>query len=220
MAFPVRLWFKKYGAARFISHLDLNRTMLRAIRRADIPVWYTEGFNKHPYIAFPCPLSIFYCGENEIMDFKLETGVPFAELVSRFNEQMPEGIEVLRIAVPKAKPTSIKYADYTVRLELIGKTGEQAAALFKEARKKDEIFAVKKTKKGEKKIEVMQYFRNAGIESSDNCAVIKMVLPCGTSENLNPSLIIDAIVADLGETESFSLYTRHNCYLEDMTVFM
>lgn len=39
----VRIWFQKRGAARYISHLDLTHCMARAIHRAKIPLWYTQG---------------------------------------------------------------------------------------------------------------------------------------------------------------------------------
>ncbi|MBQ2357606.1 MAG: DUF2344 domain-containing protein, partial [Ruminococcus sp.] len=41
----VRIWFKKDFECRYISHLDLNRTMLRALHKSRIPIWHTEGFN-------------------------------------------------------------------------------------------------------------------------------------------------------------------------------
>ena len=43
---------------KFISHLDMQRFMIRMIRRSGIPVWYSEGFNPHPYITFALPLSL------------------------------------------------------------------------------------------------------------------------------------------------------------------
>ena len=54
----VRIWFKKMGMSRYVSHLDLMRAMTRAIRRANLPLWYTEGFNPHPYMTFALPLSL------------------------------------------------------------------------------------------------------------------------------------------------------------------
>ena len=67
----IRIRFKKTGRAKFISHLDLTRTMIRAVRRAGIPVWYTEGFNRHPYVTFAAPLSLGFEGLNECMDTRL-----------------------------------------------------------------------------------------------------------------------------------------------------
>ena len=46
----VRLRFSKTGRLKYISHLDINRAMSRALKRAGIPLWYTEGFNPHPYM--------------------------------------------------------------------------------------------------------------------------------------------------------------------------
>ena len=67
----VRVWFKKEGTAKYISHLDLNRNMLRIIHMAKLPIWYTEGFNPHPFITFALPLSLGFSGLRESMDFKL-----------------------------------------------------------------------------------------------------------------------------------------------------
>ena len=68
----VRVWFKKMGMSRFVSHLDLMRAMTRALRRADVPLWYTEGFNPHPYITFALPLSLGMESLCESMDMRIE----------------------------------------------------------------------------------------------------------------------------------------------------
>ena len=68
----VRIWFKKDYECRYISHLDLNRCMLRALHKSKIPIWHTEGFNPHPFATFPLPLSLGFRGINECMDVKLE----------------------------------------------------------------------------------------------------------------------------------------------------
>lgn len=54
--FEYRLVYGKTGRARYISHLDLMRAMQRAFKRADIPLWYTQGFNPHAYLMFPLAL--------------------------------------------------------------------------------------------------------------------------------------------------------------------
>ena len=92
----VRLFFKKSGPLRFVSHLDMNRVMTRLLRLSKVPVWYTEGFNRHPYITFALPLSLGFASELEIMDFRLESD----DFDIKKAEQMiaavcPEGIEVI-----------------------------------------------------------------------------------------------------------------------------
>ena len=54
----VRIWFTKTGEASYISLLDLQRVMGRALKRSGLPVWYTLGFNPHIYMTFTCPLSL------------------------------------------------------------------------------------------------------------------------------------------------------------------
>ena len=68
----VRLFFKKYGNMKFVSHLDMNRFMIRMVRMSGIPVWYSEGFNPHPYITFALPLSLGFDSDWEIMDIRLD----------------------------------------------------------------------------------------------------------------------------------------------------
>ncbi|HBT64885.1 MAG TPA: hypothetical protein DEB10_09535, partial [Ruminococcaceae bacterium] len=81
----VRIRFRKIGRAKYISHLDLTRTMTRALRRAGIPIWYTEGFNRHPYVTFASPLSLGFEGLCESMDIRLVQDMPMEELVAVLN---------------------------------------------------------------------------------------------------------------------------------------
>ena len=57
----IRVWFAKRDEACYISHLDLQRVVQRALKLARVPVWYTQGFNPHIYLTFamPLPLGVF-----------------------------------------------------------------------------------------------------------------------------------------------------------------
>ena len=58
----VRVWFRKAGAAKYISHLDLTHCMGRALKLSRLPVWYTEGFNPRIYMTYAMPLSLGVAG--------------------------------------------------------------------------------------------------------------------------------------------------------------
>ena len=73
----VRLFFSKTGRAKYISALDLITCFQRAIRRTDIPVWHTQGFNPHTYVNVNLPLSLGSEGTNESMDIKLTEQMSF-----------------------------------------------------------------------------------------------------------------------------------------------
>ena len=69
--YDLRLFLAKKGRIKFVSHLDMFRMMQRAVRRADIPLWYTEGFNPHPYISFLLALSLGVESEGEPVDIRI-----------------------------------------------------------------------------------------------------------------------------------------------------
>ena len=80
----VRLNFSKTGRAIYISHLDINRMMTRAVRRAKLPMWYTEGFNPHPYLTFALPLSLGQSSDCEYMDIRIEGDITDEEIMNSF----------------------------------------------------------------------------------------------------------------------------------------
>ena len=82
----VRIFYTKTDRMKFVSHLDMNRLMSRIIMRADIPVWYTEGFNQRIYINYAVPLSLGFEGLYEIIDIRLtDDNYPLDTLPQRLN---------------------------------------------------------------------------------------------------------------------------------------
>ena len=67
----VRIVFRKGEAIKYISNLDLLRAWERALRRAQLPLAYTQGFNPHPRITIAMPLAVGCVGENEVVDVLL-----------------------------------------------------------------------------------------------------------------------------------------------------
>ena len=110
----LRAVFEKSGRAKYISHLDLNRCMLRVFRRSKLPVWYTEGFNPHPYYSFALALSLGFESSCEIMDFNItDDNMSFDEIRDRLNAVMPEGMRIISVAEQVKKITAITKAEYS-----------------------------------------------------------------------------------------------------------
>ena len=79
-----RIFFAKRGALIFVSHLDFSHAIVRAMKRAGLPLKYSEGFSPHPKIVFGLPLSVGMTGENEILDVTLDSDdISFEELKTR-----------------------------------------------------------------------------------------------------------------------------------------
>ena len=82
---------------RWISHLDLKRTLERAIRRAEIPIQLTQGHNPHPKLSFGPPLPVGATGDAELMAMHLAEPVDPEEIKERLNRQLPPGLEIVEI---------------------------------------------------------------------------------------------------------------------------
>ena len=104
--YEVRLMLRKQGRLKFVSHLDMFRLMQRAVRRAGIPLWYTEGFNPHPYISFLLALSLGVEGKKEPVDIRIVGEMEPDEIKRRLNEVLPEGLRVEE-AVQQARSYSL-----------------------------------------------------------------------------------------------------------------
>lgn len=184
----VRIIFAKTGRAKYVSHLDLVRTMTRAVRRADIPLWYTEGFNRHPYLTFAAPLSLGYEGLRESMDIRLEEDMDYSELVSRLNAVLPEGIHAVAADEIAAKAKDLTSAVYRIEMQC-------PMEWVKELLSSSEILVEKRTKKKTMKtMDIYPYFASASVEDAgENHCIMMVTLPCGSAENINPALFISAL---------------------------
>lgn len=91
---------------QYISHLDLIRVFERAMRRARLPLAYTQGFNARPRISMASPLPVGMAGERELADFYLTEQVAAEEFRFRLASQLPPGLAILAVEeVPRQRPS-------------------------------------------------------------------------------------------------------------------
>ena len=102
----LRIIFSKDGPARYISHLDLARTLERALNRAKIPVAYTQGFNRRPSMQMATALPLGYTSEYELADILLAGQMAPEQVQQQLMAKMAPGIVILRVAdVPVSGPS-------------------------------------------------------------------------------------------------------------------
>lgn len=186
----IRTVFEKKDRAKYISHLDLNRFMLRAFRRTKLPIWYTEGYNPHPYITFALALSLGYESDCEIMDFNLNEEVDFEVIKEKLNSVMPEGILFKEVFTPEKKITEIARSEFAV--EMIFDDAEKAKTEFEDFLSSETIMVEKKSKKGMLEIDLKPSVEMSEIICDEKSLHFNVLLPAGTQTNYNPSLLIDA----------------------------
>lgn len=112
--YDIRAFYRKEGRAKYISHLDLYRTIQRSFQRSKLPIWFTQGFNPHIYLTFALPIALGYEGVEESFDFRLRENLPEEDILSRLNAALPEGIVISRIAAPQKKAEEIEKAEYSL----------------------------------------------------------------------------------------------------------
>ena len=218
----VRLWIKKEGRAKYISHLDMNRCFTRAVRRANLHVWYTEGFNPHPYLNFLTPLSLGQESDGEPLDLRMEDDMPNEEIGPRMNDVLPEGISVVRVEDAVSKAADIAFASYTITFE--ADTVDAAAAFCAAAdaaMQSGTLTAEKMGKQGRhkvaKQVNVCEKVKSYAFSAQDHLAVLQAVLHAG-NDMLNPTLLTDALQKAL-ETDCFVRIRRRAFFKADGSLF-
>ncbi|MBQ8647224.1 MAG: DUF2344 domain-containing protein [Oscillospiraceae bacterium] len=190
----VRIWFTKTGEASYISLLDLQRVMGRALKRSGLPVWYTLGFNPHIYMTFTCPLSLGQESLVESVDCKTEEETPDYEAwKTALNRVMPSGVEVFKVGPVVMKPAKIAFADYTVRYH-----DPAAVQVLEQYNALESAPVVKKTKRGSKTLELKQYIPRLDLRQEGEETLFDLRLPAGDGLNMNPTLLTGYLAEQFG----------------------
>lgn len=192
----VRLRFSKTGRLKYISHLDINRAMSRALKRAQIPLWYTEGFNPHPYMSFSLPLSLGVESLCESVDLRIIGDITNDEIKNRLNNVLPQDIKIVDVYDDFRDNSEIVYSDYVYKFEF--KDNEAAFEKIKNVLSSDEIIALKKGKQGRKRVmketNIKSFIDKYSISIRNDVIVLNIRLLAGLEKNLNPSLLFDTII--------------------------
>ncbi len=217
--FEVRLALSKQGRIKYVSHLDMFRLMQRAVRRADIPLWYTEGFNPHPYISFLLALSLGIEGLKEPVDIRIVEDITCEEIRDRLNAVMPEGMRVEEAYLPFNKPAEIAFAAYEVTLD---KNDVSERELY-DALTSGMLTCEKSGKSGGKKIiktvNVSEHIKAFDIGTDGDNIKLNVTLPAGSVFNINPLQLMQAVEGYLGKNAAVLRAVRTGLLCEDLGVF-
>ena len=216
-----RIKFRKYGALRFIGHLDVMRFFQKVMRRADIPIAFTGGYSPHMIMSFASPLGIGLSSDGEYFDIELSAPINSGEAVRRMNEACVEGIEVVSFRqIPEEKKmtgmTILAAADYLVQPKNnSGFLPEDWTARFETFLAQSQIRIVKQTKRSEKEVDIRPMIYNWEIRGNS----VFMQLAAGSAQNLKPDLVMEAFCRYLdpgpdGQGTGFSSEAFHYHRLE------
>ncbi len=212
----LRVKFSKYGALRFIGHLDVMRFFQKAIRRAGIDIAYSSGFSPHQIMSFAQPLGIGLESNGEYMDIEVNSVTSATEMLKQFNEQMVEGIEVLEIKLlPEGAGNamaSVAAATYTIRFREGYEPSFDYASKLDEFFAQEEIIVTKQTKRSESTFDMKPSIYDCHM--AENGKDISITVDCSSAGNIKPSLVMKAFYEKNGAKldELALLVTREETY--------
>ena len=196
----VRLRFCKTGAMQYISHLDLQRSFTRILARADLPVWFTQGFNPHPKITFGLPLPVGCESVCELVDIRIVRDMPCEEILRRMHNATASNLDFTACYEPKTKLADIAAAGYEVRIDTCGcRMG--AAGFASEAVKiltAPSLRVMKHSKSGDKETDIIPLIKKVRTETDSSVCVLRLLLAAGQTDNLNPGLVLSVLQEKTG----------------------
>lgn len=197
-----QLVFYKGGLLKFVGHLDLMRTLQRAMRRAEIPLAYSQGFNPHPQMSFASPLALGCTGQQEVMEIKLEQEQSDEAVMNQLNAQLPDGLRILSCrTIEEQGPSAM--AKVQAALYRITFSGDLEWAEIVDRFMKQEQILVKKLgkvrgRKQQIEVDIKPWIYDLQIEDAHH---ILLLCACGSEQNLKPELLVQEIYRQIGRED-------------------
>lgn len=208
-ALKARIKFRKFGAMKFIGHLDIMRFFQKMMRRAEIPIAFTGGFSPHMIMSFANPLGVGVTSDGEYFDIELTEEIDMSAAVKRMNQTSVEGIEIVNM-VPisdekkRTGMTIVAAADYlsTIKNGVFPGGWQQKAEGFMN---QSTIIISKKTKKSEKEVDIKPMIYQFEIRGES----VFMKVATGSVENLKPEVVMQAFAQYLNVNPEDMTFTHH-----------
>lgn len=181
-----RIKFAKRGSLIFVSHLDFAHSFTRALKRAELPLKYSEGFNPHPKQVFALPLSVGMVGENELCDITLTEEFSHEEVKARLEKALTDDFEVKSVTSPDIKMGRVKSAKYELVFDRLGADAENLRTAL------SNLAPVKKTTKSgkEKELDIQSMVYFSDVKEADGKTILYLTLAASGDSYLNPDLVL------------------------------
>ena len=212
--------YTKDSEIKFIAHLDLMRTLHKIIKRSELPIEYSKGFNPHMAVSIAQPLSVGVHSRGEYMDVVLNEELEEEFIRLKMNENTPRGIKILDVVkvIPvEGKKQSqamaiIDAAKYTIKLKCTNE--EKVREILQDICKSPEWNIVKKSKSGEKMVNIKSLIHEFEYEVRNSELIVTVLNACGSRESLSAGLIADYMKENIEyiNKDSFVNITREDMY--------
>ncbi len=189
--------FEKSERIRHIGHLDIQRSVQRGLRRSNLPVAYSNGFNPHILVTFASALSTGACGLREIMDVTMASEVSETEFLRSMNRAMPQELRLLEArAVDDKHPAlmgMLRAACYDLKIRDAGQADRLIRAI-PAMMDRTSIPATRKTKTTLKETDIKPLIYALGGEKDHLLATLALT----EREACKPGMLMEALKRDAG----------------------
>lgn len=187
--------FEKMGRMSWFSHLDLQNTMQRALRRAQLPVAYSQGFNPHVLTSFATALSVGCQSRGEVMEVEMAGEISPEEFAEKLNACLPDGLKVRRCAsVPDSAPALMaKVAEAGYDLTAPNADLTQAVEAFLKA---EEVMVEKRSKTKTRLVNIRPMVHEITCAFDGKDSRLSMVLEQTNANALKVELVMQALAPE------------------------
>ncbi len=187
----IRLLYEQTGRSVWMSHLDVMRTLQRALNRAGVPIRYSEGFNPHAQISILMPLSVGTGSLCQMADLRVKEDVDLKTLPQRLTAVFPEGLRAMEAYEGGAAPGELKWLRVQGVWEYDNRDPHAAAEEIRQ------LFAgpvdvMRRTKRGEGLFRITDHLRDLRLTPQDRAVAVEATVSC-SEPVVNPNLLTEAI---------------------------
>lgn len=192
VSFKYRLTMTKLGSCRFLGHLEWTRTLLRAFRRAGLPLVYSQGFHPMPKASFYGALPVGTESLAECVDITLAERIPQGLLKERITRELPKGIAVtwMEELSPKAPSVDPLETHYEISLHQPPPEPLDVAGFLGQ----ESFFVTRVTAKGQVRVDARPLVKSLALTSPKS---ISLVLAHGGGTELRPADILRGIAGGI-----------------------
>ncbi len=205
MAQRIRIRYGKRGPLRFTSHRDFARAFERALRRANVPIAFSQGFTPHPKVSYASAAPTGTASEAEYLEIGLRAPVDPAELARALDAALPPGLDILEAVEADDGSLADRIQASRWRIELPGvpvSRAKEAVSAFLDA---PEVLVERMTKQGKRTFDARGAVARLAVRepfevSDGECAILDLVVRL-----VSPTVRPDDVLSGLREVAAFEL---------------
>lgn len=217
-----RIKFGETEAGKFLSHLDMLRAWQRAISRSQLPLSYSQGYNKHPKLSFSSALPVGLTSKSEYVDIEFDEDLPLDEISAALKTNLPPALEIYALKELTKNDAAImnivERAAYQAVLELNRAIEENELDEIISSILEQETIEVSRRKKNsrtEKTMDIRPWLYTLEAEISDSLLILDFIVQNGNSGNVKPQEIIALVTEKLTDCEIVNISRKELYALKD-----